>query len=252
MINRLSVVHPSKLPSIEVRKAVAASIEKRKENSGSPDDEDYDDEDYDEPTVPWFDITERYHQSVLKTYVSPDGIVSIEQSDMAVNTFVLVCALLLAIPFTIQGTLDKEFWDGLEDSIKTCNPNFSTDEVQAMWLGIYDKVINSIYGSTYSAVIAVSIAVMYYIHRPFGRKFKTWFKRGRYGVVLIPILTIITTILCLTLVGDLTAIFTNSSSHICVFLREKESGELSRYGVSAAVGIVLVSVCVVLTNFIFL
>lgn len=183
----------------------------------------------------FFDIRERYNRSVLKDFVASKGEVTMEQSDMAVNTFVLVSALLLAIPFGIQGTLDRGFWDDLYSSIASCNPTQSEDDNNAQWLGYYNENLNIIYGATYSSMIAVSVAVMYYILRPSCDKFKVWFQRGKYGVMLILTLTIITVVFCLTSVGNLASIYTNSSTHICDYVR----GNTIRYAVSAMTGTVL-------------
>lgn len=194
-----------------------------------------------EEAAGFFDIGGRYKQSALYKFANSDGV-DVESSDMAVNTFVLVSALLLAIPFGVQATLNREFWDDLRTSIGDCNPDYSTSKIDSVWLGFYNENLNLIYGSTYAAMIAVAIAVIYYILRPSCEQFNQWFKRGKWGVALISILTVITVVMCLTIVGNLASIYTNSTVHICNYLQ----GGTIRYAVSAMTGTLLLVLSFVL------
>lgn len=79
--------------------------------------------------------------------------------DNYVNTFSLVNALVLTIPFGVIGSYDTSFWQGYlaQMSEYNCGDNF-TDS--------YNGFVSAIINVVYCSIGALVVAVFYYIFRP--------------------------------------------------------------------------------------
>ena len=188
-------------------------------------------------TAPGFwDLKARYEYSNLSKMINGSDITP-DDADTAVNTFTLVSALLLAIPFGILTAVNKDFWDSLFSSLSACS-EFTPSEVDDLWLSIYSGIVTLIYGCAYCAMISIILAVLYYLLRPSEEeKFHRWWTRGKYVVAFIFGGTVVTVIFALTFVGNMMGYYANSSSRMCHIS--------DRYFTSPAVGIVTLGAFVI-------
>jgi hypothetical protein len=181
---------------------------------------------------PFWDLKGRFAHSNLKKMLQGQDVVPAD-ADTAVNTFTLVVALLLAIPFGVSSSVNMDYWNQLKEALQACD-NLTIDEANEFWLHIYDSTADLIYGSAYCAMISIILAVLYYLFRPTDDKlFGKWWNRGKYVVGLIFLGTTITIIFTLTFVGNAMGYYSNTSTRICVLL------DSPRYFNSPLVGILL-------------
>jgi hypothetical protein len=186
--------------------------------------------------IGFWDLKGRYEYSNLNKMINGSDITP-DDADTAVNTFTLVSALLLAIPFGILTAVDTGYWDSLKVSLSACE-DFTSSEVDELWLSIYNGIVNLIYGCAYCAMISIILAVLYYLLRPGEEeKFHRWWARGKYVVAFIFVGTVVTVIFALTFVGNMMGYFANSSSRMCNISE--------RYFDSPAIGIVTLGLFVI-------
>mmetsp|Transcript_939 Transcript_939/g.1470 ORF Transcript_939/g.1470 Transcript_939/m.1470 type:complete len:221 (+) Transcript_939:33-695(+) len=133
--------------------------------------------------------TSRYGQcsnSNLAKLVSGDSM-SMEQLDTAINTMVLVDALILTIPFSLFLDLGQEYWNNLQANINACS-DYSTGYQAA-----FSRTRGAMGTMVYSTMIGIVVTALYYLMRPDykGVSFKVWWKyAGGYVFMMILFSTI--------------------------------------------------------------
>lgn len=173
--------------------------------------------------------------NLCKYYYGSD--LSINESDEVVNTFSLVNALILTIPFGIIGSLDNSFWDWLHENNTDCAGNSYGD--------VHKLFINFLYATAYSSMISLSLAIFYYILRPKNQKyFNNWWKRAKY-VILVMLGTTATSIISMLVnFGTLCGWYTSRSSDLC----ETQRNNVGSYRGAVAVMVItiIIGICLML------
>lgn len=67
-------------------------------------------------------VTYRINNSNLTKYYHGKGL-TVEEADEVVNTFALINALVLTIPFSMLASYDNSFWDWLNENNNQCDGN---------------------------------------------------------------------------------------------------------------------------------
>lgn len=148
-------------------------------------------------------------KSTLYTFWEGTSIGS-DEIDSAMETFTIVNAVILEIPFNVIGNMNHAFWDWLEISLGGCS------DASGIYTQVAAYMQNSMYVVVYSSISGIMIAILYFMLRPTDvAKFAMWWKRGRW-VVLLNILYTLTSILAVVTVFSLISeAYVNSSANIC-------------------------------------
>ena len=142
-------------------------------------------------------VTYRINNSNLKKYYLGRGL-SIEEADEVVNSFALINALVLTIPFSILASYSNSFWDWLNENNDQCDGN--------SYQKVADLLLNTLYTTAYSAMTSLIIAILYYILRPKNKEyFKIWYGHAKWAIFIMFCMTatgiiIITIIICLNII----------------------------------------------------
>lgn len=104
---------------------------------------------------------------------------------LAINTFALVDALILTIPYGIITNIPFDFWDTLDSEYALCDDNSHNFDAT------FTDMNNSLSTCVYSTVLAMALSCFYYLLRPSSEiVFKKWWTRGKYVVVACFALTV--------------------------------------------------------------
>jgi hypothetical protein len=144
-------------------------------------------------------LRNRFLRSGLWKLITGEGL-SYEDADTAVNTFTLVAALLLTIPFSLVGNLSVEFWQAYEDELAACPGPVDMTFAKEM-ARLVSNILSCV---TYACIGAIINAVFYYVLRPKeDDDFSQWWSHGRWGVLVLFILTATAVIGTMTLYGTI-------------------------------------------------
>ena len=154
--------------------------------------------------------------------VSDEGIcdgISSDDVDVTVNTMSLVNALLLAIPFSCMGSFQNQSLDWFETNLSACS-TWKYDIDQAM-----DQLQQIIVCTIYLPIGALVLACIYYVSRPSksmigneennNRPFQTWFRRGRYIILIFSVMTVGSILLSIFLAQNFFQDFFTTTAKFC-------------------------------------
>jgi hypothetical protein len=147
-------------------------------------------------------VTYRINNSNLKKYYLGRGL-SIEEADEVVNSFALINALVLTIPFSILASYSDSFWDWLNENNNQCDGS--------SYQKVADLLLNTLYATAYASMTSLIIAILYYILRPKNKEyFKIWYGHAKWAIfimfcmtatgIIIIIIIIIMIILIITII----------------------------------------------------
>jgi hypothetical protein len=126
-------------------------------------------------------VTYRINNSNLKKYYLGRGL-SIEEADEVVNSFALINALVLTIPFSILASYSDSFWDWLNENNDQCDGN--------SYQKVADLLLNTLYATAYSSMTSLIIAILYYILRPKNKEyFKIWYGHAKWAIFIMFFMT---------------------------------------------------------------
>ena len=143
---------------------------------------------------------------------------SAEDADTAVNTLTLVCALILTIPFSVMGSIGRDFWENSAATALTCPQASRAPDFMRHSL---TQALTTMHAMTYSSIGAIVLAVGYYLLRPKADDvFQDWWSRGRFPVIFILCLTATAVVATMTLYGQLVAyqLLVGFNSDLCAAL----------------------------------
>lgn len=133
-----------------------------------------------------------------------------EEIDSVLTTFTIVNALLLWLPFNMIGYLGFQFWDWFQNTLDYC-PNTVT-----VYLEVYNSMENALFINLFGSICGIIISIVYFICRPTDvERFHKWWKRGRWGVLLNMIFTLMSIVGIMTNFTLMTTSYMNSSSNLC-------------------------------------
>ena len=155
----------------------------------------------------------RLKNSNILHYLYGDQL-TVEETNDAVNALSLVNALVLTIPFGVIMGLNSDYWDWLQ-SLDTSCMNYSPEQT-------YDNVLNLLYACAYSSMMALIIALLYYIFRPTGKYFRFWWRTAKWPVLIMFLLTITSIASMLSLFGNLSGYFALPSDPLCARYHEND------------------------------
>lgn len=139
------------------------------------------------------------------------------EADSIINSFALVNALILTIPFGAITGLNVDYWDSLYESLKDCE-----------WNGTFQGVFNGYndcnFAVAYTTMTTLLLCIMYYILRPKEHLFGEWWRRGRWVITFVLIGSTISIIAMLTLFGTLASFYTYRSGQLCATLNSDNAG----------------------------
>lgn len=173
----------------------------------------------------------RWQKSNIRKFYLGTGLTSKEVDDV-VNALSVVNALILTIPFSTITSLNNSYWDWLRQNIISCDSSELFHEE-------YQKLLISLYGSAYSSMVCVLIAVMYYILRPDNRYFDEWWARAKWAVVIIALGTALSIGFILTMFGSLTALYATDTLSLCNTITENAT----KYNGSVIVLTIICGIC---------
>lgn len=135
------------------------------------------------------------HTNLGKFYSGSD--LTVGDADAAVNTLGVVAALLLTVPFSLIGSLNNGFWDGLQQALAACG---HTTEFTARI--VFDTVYQPLNALMYFSMGTILLATLYYVLRPTAKEekerdelFRLWWRRGRIAF-LVMISFVISAVVC--------------------------------------------------------
>jgi hypothetical protein len=137
-------------------------------------------------------VTYRINNSNLMKYYLGRGL-SIEEADEVVNSFALINALVLTIPFSILASYSDSFWDWLNENNDQCDGN--------SYQKVADLLLNTLYTPAYSSMTSLIIAILYYILRPKNKEyFKIWYGHAKWAIFIMFFMTATGIIMIITII----------------------------------------------------
>ena len=106
------------------------------------------------------------HSRVLTFFYS--GVHIIEDPDAGISAMVLVCALILTIPFGVFSFVNDSWFTALKNNLALC-PDQSSYSGQDFGI-IQDRVTKSISACMYSSMMGLILSSLYFVFKPLGGK----------------------------------------------------------------------------------
>ena len=119
----------------------------------------------------WWLLRVTSRSRVLTFFFS--GIHVIEDPDSGIGAMVLVCALILTIPFSTFSYLNAEWLSSLETAVNSCsNQRSYSGESYGQ---IHDRMISSLSACMYFSLMGLIISSVYYVFKPLpGKEIDHW------------------------------------------------------------------------------
>ena len=117
---------------------------------------------------------------------------------------VLVCALILTIPFGFFGYFDEEFFDDMRTAIDTCRANYSEEEFFLTYDYESKDIMNNIVTCIMSSLLTLIMAVLYYLFKPDPFEMEVFMRRNGNILLCKDIITYHTLIISHSLTHSLT------------------------------------------------
>ena len=154
-----------------------------------------------------------------------------EETDSLVNSFSLVSALLLTIPFSLFGSYSYEFYDFYKNQLPNCehdlfdfNP-FVDETANQKWI-ISNTRMNLLLCAIPS-IINLMLLAIYYICRPCNDEanaltkelntalFSEWYQHGKYALLIMLICVMMATKGTYILLWDIVNFYLTSTDEFC-------------------------------------
>ncbi len=121
-----------------------------------------------------------------KLYEFYHGTCLVEDVDVSMNTAIFINGILMSIPFGLSTSMSYDYWDWLNASVYKCFSDILSDDEKVHFLRYMElEIKSSLSASLFSATIGVLLSIIYFLFRPRGVLFHSWFKRAKYSITLI-------------------------------------------------------------------
>ena len=125
-----------------------------------------------------------------------------EDPETAINAMALICALLIAIPYGVMGSLTPDFLANMNTLIDSCAPG--TVKADTTYDDLYRMYLGNIAGATYACMLGLEMASIYYVLKPKSNDLKEFMQvKGKVLLVLIVLCTISGIVCCMNLLSNL-------------------------------------------------
>jgi len=176
------------------------------------------------PSYTWYEyIRKRCYTSNLYTCWYKN-IMIVDDADGIINSVTVVNALLLTIPFNLLGSYNNDFWSWEMTNLANCNNayfnttslQFSDPNLNITGEKIYLSVSSGIFNCTFSSILGLLLAAIYYSLRPKNQSsFNIWWPRGKYSCMLIIFFTFVAIASLLQIFGPSVSLLLSSTQYSC-------------------------------------
>ena len=117
---------------------------------------------------------------------------------------VLVCALVLTVPFGFFQYFNKEFFEDMKEDIDRCHANYSEEDFYFDYNHETTETLNNVITCIMSSLCALIMAVLYYLFKPDPFEMEVFMRRNGNFFLCKDIITYHTLIISHSLTHSLT------------------------------------------------
>jgi hypothetical protein len=128
-------------------------------------------------------LQDRWEKSNLRKLYEGEDL-GLDEADSAVNSFALVNALILTVPFSVLMGLSTDYFNAFYDDMNTYI-KLDSRCASVSYAGLRIYMLRLLFATAYSSMITVIICIFYYILRPKFNFFHQWWGRSKYCLMMM-------------------------------------------------------------------